>query len=87
MQSNGAWNAFARPPIGWASTRRNWCGPTRGDIRGLGNRLRHGYDRLDLDVLWHTVCHELPELAAAVRQTLQRLQTTPEPTPPAKTPP
>ena len=23
-----------------------------GDIRGMGNRLRHAYDRIDLNVLW-----------------------------------
>jgi uncharacterized protein with HEPN domain len=45
-----------------------------GDIRGMGNRLRHGYDRLNLDVVWHAVHQELPGLEAAARQALQRLQ-------------
>jgi uncharacterized protein with HEPN domain len=31
-----------------------------GDIRGMGNRLRHAYDRIDLDVLWNTIRDRLP---------------------------
>ena len=53
-----------------------------GDIRGMGNRLRRGYDRLNLDVVWHAIRHELPGLEAAARQTLQRLQAAWEVTPP-----
>lgn len=45
-----------------------------GDIRGLGNRLRHAYDRLDLDSLWNTVRDRLPALAADARQALMQLQ-------------
>ena len=37
-----------------------------GDIRGMGNRLRHAYDRIDLDVLWNTVRDRLPSLKADV---------------------
>ena len=33
-----------------------------GDIRGMGNRLRHAYDRIDLDVLWNTIRERLPSL-------------------------
>ena len=32
-----------------------------GDIRGMGDRLRHAYDRIDLDVLWNTIQDRLPE--------------------------
>lgn len=35
-----------------------------GDIRGMGNRLRHAYDRIDLDVLWNTIRERLPSLKA-----------------------
>jgi uncharacterized protein with HEPN domain len=45
------------------------------DIRGMGNRLRHGYDRLTLSVIWHAVQDELPPLKADVRRALARLET------------
>ena len=35
-------------------------------IRGVGNHLRHAYDRVDLDSLWHTVTDDLPVLKAAI---------------------
>ena len=41
-----------------------------GDIRGMGNRLRHAYDRIDLDVLWNTVRDRLPSLKADVERAL-----------------
>jgi uncharacterized protein with HEPN domain len=43
---------------------------TWSDIRGLGNRLRHAYDRIDVDVLWNTVRNSLPTLKADVEQAL-----------------
>lgn len=46
-----------------------------GDIRGMGNRLRHAYDRISLDVIWNAVRHDLPGLAADARQALDRLRT------------
>ncbi len=45
-----------------------------GDIRGMGNRLRHAYDRLDLDILWNTTSERVPALAADARRALARLQ-------------
>jgi uncharacterized protein with HEPN domain len=50
--------------------------PTRpwADIRGMGNRLRHAYDRLSLPVIWHAVQEELPALKADVRQALIALR-------------
>jgi uncharacterized protein with HEPN domain len=44
------------------------------DIRGVGNRLRHAYDRINLDVIWNAVRSDVPKLAADVRLALQRLQ-------------
>jgi uncharacterized protein with HEPN domain len=35
-----------------------------GDIRGMGNRLRHAYDRINLEVIWNAAHHDLPDLAA-----------------------
>jgi len=45
-----------------------------GDIRGMGNRLRHVYDGLDPDILWKTARIDLPMLAAEARQVLKRLR-------------
>lgn len=44
------------------------------DIRGMGNRLRHAYDRLDLEIVWSTATHRVPELAAAARRALDILE-------------
>lgn len=46
-----------------------------GDIRGMGNRLRHAYDRISLDVIWNAARHDLPGLAADARRVLAQLQT------------
>jgi uncharacterized protein with HEPN domain len=43
------------------------------DIRGTGNRLRHAYDRIDLDIVWNTAVDRLPSLAADARKALERL--------------
>ena len=45
-----------------------------GDIRGMGNRLRHAYDRLDVAIIWNTAQLRLPELAADARRALAHLQ-------------
>jgi uncharacterized protein with HEPN domain len=50
-----------------------------GDIHGMGNRLRHAYDRISLDVVWNAVHHDLPGLAADARRALAHLQQTRHP--------
>ena len=45
-----------------------------GDIRGMGNRLRHAYDRIDIDIIWKTAQVRLPELAAEATRALARLR-------------
>lgn len=45
-----------------------------GDIRGMGNRLRHAYDRLDVEVVWNTARQRVPALAADARRALERLE-------------
>ncbi len=49
-----------------------------GDIRGMGNRLRHAYDRISLDVIWNTARNDLPGLAADARRALAQLQAAKE---------
>ena len=47
-----------------------------GDIRGMGNRLRHAYDRINLDVIWNAVPLDVPGLAADARRALAQLRAT-----------
>ena len=44
------------------------------DIRGMGNRLRHAYDQISLDVIWNSIREDLPGLAADARLALARLR-------------
>jgi len=48
-------------------------GPPWADIRGIGNWLRHQYDRVDLETIWTTVERDLANLKSAVRLTLTSL--------------
>ena len=45
-----------------------------GDIRGMGNRLRHAYDRVSLDIVWNTARERVPVLAVDARRALERLR-------------
>ncbi len=45
------------------------------DIRGMGNQLRHAYDRISLDVIWNAIRHDMPGLATDARHALARLRT------------
>ena len=37
-------------------------------IIGLRNRLIHGYDSVDMDILWNIVSGDLPSLIAALKR-------------------
>jgi uncharacterized protein with HEPN domain len=39
-------------------------------IIGLRNRLIHGYDSIDLDIVWQIVTRDLPPLAVAVEKVI-----------------
>ena len=41
-------------------------------IIGMRNRLIHGYDVIDYDLLWDTVTHDLPPLIEALRRILEK---------------
>ena len=45
-----------------------------GDVRGMGNRLRHAYDRVDLDIVWNTARIRVPALATEARRALAELE-------------
>jgi uncharacterized protein with HEPN domain len=40
------------------------------EIRGVGNWLRHQYDRIDIETVWRTIEKDLPSLKAAVAKAL-----------------
>jgi uncharacterized protein with HEPN domain len=44
-------------------------------IRGLGNRLRHAYDRIDFAVIWALLTDRLPELKTDAAAALQRMRS------------
>jgi uncharacterized protein with HEPN domain len=44
------------------------------DIRGLGNRLRHEYDRIEPVIIWKTVVVDLPPLRRACEDAIKRIQ-------------
>lgn len=41
------------------------------EIVGLRNRLIHGYDSVDFDILWQIVIDDLPPLIAALEKALK----------------
>jgi uncharacterized protein with HEPN domain len=48
------------------------------DIRGIGNQLRHAYERIDLSTIWNTVVDDLPALKAAIEDVLKPRPADPE---------
>ena len=42
------------------------------EIIGLRNRLIHGYDSVNLDMLWEIVSHDLPPLAKSLETIVER---------------
>ena len=47
------------------------------NIRGIGNWLRHQYDRIDLETIWRTVSADLPPLLQAVESAISQLPKYP----------
>jgi uncharacterized protein with HEPN domain len=43
------------------------------EIIGLRNRLIHGYDEVDFDILWEIVTHDLPPLVASLESILAEI--------------
>jgi len=44
------------------------------EIVGLRNRLIHGYDSVDMDILWEILVHDLPPLAEDLAQIVETAQ-------------
>jgi len=51
--------------------RQNWPEIPWAKVVGLRNRLIHGYDSVDFDILWKTVVDDLPPLIAALDACLK----------------
>lgn len=45
------------------------------EIRALGNRLRHEYDRIRVDRLWAIIVEDLPSLRLACKVGLAKLES------------
>jgi len=60
--------AHISEPLRQAHTSIAW-----GEIVGLRNRLIHGYDQVDLDVLWQIVQGDLPPLIVDLKAILRSL--------------
>lgn len=41
------------------------------EIIGMRNRLIHGYEEIDPDILWNTIEHDLPPLIAELEKILE----------------
>lgn len=49
------------------------------DIRGIGNWLRHQYDRVEVETVWNTIQDDLPPLKAAVEAALRSFKPAAQP--------
>ena len=47
--------------------------PDWTEYRGMGNILRHGYHRINDEIIWNTVKDDLPKLKADVVRALSQL--------------
>ena len=47
---------------------------TETDIRALGNAIRHEYDTIDPEIIWHIVQNDLLPLADAVKAAIRKLE-------------
>jgi len=48
------------------------------DIRGIGNWLRHQYDRVEVETVWNAIQDDLPSLKTAVEKALAPPGPVPE---------
>ena len=48
------------------------------NIRGIGNWLRHRYDRVDVETVWNTVVDDLPPLRSGVVRALTPVPANPK---------
>lgn len=53
-----------------AENRRTLPGIPWSEVAGMRDRIIHGYDNVDLDVVWRTVREDLPRLVAELDRAL-----------------
>jgi uncharacterized protein with HEPN domain len=53
-----------------ADGQRKWPAIPWAEVVGLRNRLIHGYDAVDLDILWTIVQDDLPALIVELRRAM-----------------
>jgi uncharacterized protein with HEPN domain len=63
--------------LGQEAERRCPDQPWR-DIRGIGNQLRHAYERIDLNTIWNALTDDLPPLKASINRALSHPIPKPE---------
>ena len=44
------------------------------DVKAIGNHLRHGYERVDLDVIWKIATEDLNDLEPVLRKMLAEIE-------------
>lgn len=60
--------AAGRIPV---ATRRRYPKVPWSQIIGMRNRLIHGYDIVDYDIVWSTVAHDLPPLIVELEKIVR----------------
>src|ERR1039458_5629465 len=71
--SSAVWNESAKRRASSDHRRRNLCpGIPWSQIRGVGNGLRHEYDRINEPRIWLMVERDLAPLKGAVQTALSR---------------
>ena len=53
-----------------AETHRRFPGIPWAQVRGMRNRLIHGYEKIDLAVLWDTIQEDLPPLIVELEKAV-----------------
>ena len=53
-----------------AKTQERYSHVPWSEIIGMRNRMTHGYDNLDLEILFDTVAHDLPNLVIMLDEIL-----------------
>ncbi len=70
MTTARAWAICSKPPKKPSALRTGRNGAIWTRIIGMRNRLVHGYDQVDLEVLWQTLSQDLQPLIDELKKIL-----------------